>query len=488
MRISQLGPVAFLTGLLLLAMPASAASITASCAPRGESGGEQIVCQLRSVSGETPQDIKAVDGDGRALQFTAEPYSWTDHRTAIYFVVQTSDLSAEQLRRVSTFLERAAFPVGKRIVGVATLDHAFTEKAALGAYRLNISRIVQEIADSSPSRAYPEITDHLRDPIEKLGKLEAERRALFLVSDGASAANAGTERELSDLAKEKGVAIYNLILSKTDRPQSAALNRIAEKSLGATRDLAGANNADVIKLGSDVFKLIENGSVVSIGARGLSKDVEVTLKATLEGEKQATAEPVLVSRLTEDTLNERLTDMAKRNMFAILAVLGLAIGFAMILLSVLLPRWRRRREAAVADVAEADSEPGEMVASDAGSPTEIVMKSWSGDTTAPPAGWLELIGSDQPRMPLRVGSTRLGRHRENEVCLLNNSVHRRHAILHVSQDGTFSIHDLGTKNGVSVNGERINQHDLASGDVIELGEVKLRFVSNADAIVPRRAS
>lgn len=488
MRILQLGPAAFLASLMLLATPTNAASITSSCAPHSASGGEQIECQLRSVSGETPQDIKAVDGDGRALQFTTEPYSWTNQRTAIYFVVQTSDLSAEQLRRVSQFLERAAFPVGRRIVGVATLDHSFTEKAALGAYRLNISRIVQEIADASPSRAYPEITDHLRDPIEKLAKVEAERRALFLVSDGASAANAGTEREIADLAKEKGVAVYNLILSKTDRPQSAALNRIAEKSLGATRDLASAANADVIKLGSDVFKLIENGSVVSISARGLSKDVEVTLKATLEGDKQTSTEPVLVRRLTEDTLNERLADMAKRNMFVLLAALGLAIGFALILLSVLLPRWRRRNEPVAVDVAEAASEPGELVTTDAGNPTEIVMKSWSGNGSTAPVGWLELIGSDQPRMPLNVGSTRLGRHRENEVCLLNNSVHRRHAILHVSQDGTFSIHDLGTKNGVSVNGARVAQHDLKSGDVIELGEVKLRFVSSADAIVPRAAS
>lgn len=484
MRISQLGPVAFLLSLLLLATPAAAADLLTSCAAKKDGASESIVCQLRSVSGATPQDIRAVDGDGRALTFTAEPYSWTDQRTAVYFIVQTSDLSADQLKRVSQFMERAAFPVGKRIVGVATLDHSFTEKAGLGAYRLNISRVVQEIADASPTRAYPEITDHLRDPIEKLAKVEAERRALVVVSDGASAANAGTEREIADLARDKGVAIYNLILSKTDRPQSAALGRIAERTHGVTRDAASASFADVVKLGSDIFNVIENGSVVTIAARGLPKEVEVTLKASLEGDRQVTADPVIISRLTEDSFNDRLMDMARRNMFVILAGLGLAIGFAMIIGSVVLPRMRRRKEAEV-EIADVDSEPGELT-DDASSATEIVTKSWTGN--AAPLGWLELLGGEQARIPLQVGSIRLGRHRENEVCLLNNSVHRRHAILHVAQDGTFSIHDLGTKNGVSINGKRINQHNLSDGDVIELGEVKLRFLSNADAVVARPAS
>jgi hypothetical protein len=489
MRISQLVQVAFLTSFVLVATPAVAAQLAANCTARDETGGERIVCQVRSVSGENPTDIKAVDGDGRQLEFTSAPYSWTDHRTAIYFVVQTSDLSADQLRRVGAFLERAAFPVGRRIIGLGTFDHSFYERAALGSYRLQISRIVQEIADSSPSKAYPEITDHLRDPLEKLARKEAERKALVLVSDGASAANAGTERELADLAKANNIAIYNLILSKTDRPQSAVLTRIAEKTLGATRDLAGSPNADVIKLGSDLFPLIENGSVLSLDARGLPKEAEITVKASIEGDRQISADPVIVTRLTEDSLDERAMDMVSRNMFAILALLGLAVGLAMILGSVVLPRWRARKQAeaaAAAATSDIDSVPGEMA--DAGSPTEIVMKSWAGPAGSPPLGWLQLVGGDGQQMPLYVGSTRVGRHRENEVCLLNNSVHRRHAILHVSQDGTFSIHDLGTKNGVAVNGTRINQHNLADGDVIELGEVKLRFMSNDDAIVARPAS
>lgn len=489
MRISQLLPVALFALLTMLTAPAGAADLLATCTPQSETGGEKILCQLRTVSGARLQEVKAVDGDGRPVPLSYEPYSWTSQRTAVYFLVQTSDLSAEQLRRVSQFLERAAAPVGKRIVGVATLDHSLTEKAALGAYRLNISRVVQEIASATPSRAYPELTDHLRDPVDKLAKVEAERRALVIVSDGASAANAGTERELSDLAREKGVAIYNLILSKTDRPQSAALNRIAEKSLGATRDLSGGSFAEVVKLATDVFELIENGGTVDISARGLPKDVELTLKASLDGDKQVAADPVVVTRLTQDSFVDRMMDLGRRNMLAIVAGLGVALGLLLILGSVVLPRLRRRKDAEAdfePDVADVDSEPGQLEETGASQATEIVMKSWT--SNAAPLGWLELLGGEQARIPLHVGSVRVGRHRENEVCLLNNSVHRRHAILHVAQDGTFSIHDLGTKNGVSVNGKRVDQHNLASGDVIELGEVKLRFLVNADAIVARPAS
>lgn len=483
MRISQLWTVALIAGSMLFCPAAGASSVLASCNPIEEKDGESIVCQLRSTGGESLSEIKAVDDDGRQLEVAAEPYSWTRNRTAIYFLVQTSDLSADQLRRVASFLERAASPVGERMIGLGTVDFGFKERAALGAYRLQVDREVQAIGSANTSRAYPEITDHMRAVLEKLAAAKAERRALVIVGDGASNANSATERELADLARRNEVAVYNFVLSKSDRPQSSVLNRIAERSDGASRDVSTGSNSDVLKLASDLFALVENGSVLRINAKGLPKETEITLKATA-GDRQVTATPVAVTRLTEDSFKDRAFDFVGRNMFALLAGLGLMSGFAMILGSVVLPRWRQGREAGDVSMGyaatEPDSVPGPLT--DANAPTEIVMKSGSGSSGAQPLGWLELIGADSARMPLYAGSVRLGRHRENDVCLMNNSVHRRHAILHVSENGDFSIQDLATKNGVAVNGARVSQQSLADGDVIELGEVRLRFIANQDAL------
>ncbi len=482
MRISQLGMVALFVALasLVSAAPA-AAQITASCAPRQEKSGEKIYCQVRSSNGESLGDFKALGESGRALELTAEPYSWTRNRTALYFLVQTADLNADQLRRVAQFLERAASPVGERQIGLGTVDYSFSERAALGAYRLQVEREVQAIASGSPTRAYPEMTDHMRAVIDKLAAVKAERRALVLVSDGASSANAATERELADHARNKGVVVYNLVLAKSDRPQASLLTRISERTDGAARDLSSGSNAEVVKLASDLFNLIENGGVLRIDARGLPQETEITIKATAGGERQLTVAPIAISRLTEDSFQDRALSFVSRNMLVILAGLGLLVGFSMILGSVARTRWREGREAQLED---SDSVPGPLT--DLSAPTEIVLK--GGAQGSQPLGWLELMGADGARMPLHAGETRIGRHRDNEICLMNNSVHRRHAILNISEEGVFSIHDLATKNGVAVNGARVSQKNLTDGDIVELGEVRLKFTANANAVGTRASA
>ena len=49
-------------------------------------------------------------------------------------------------------------------------------------------------------------------------------------------------------------------------------------------------------------------------------------------------------------------------------------------------------------------------------------------------------------------NVRIGRHRDNDICLQNDSISRRHALLHFNADNRrFVITDLGGDNGVIVN-------------------------------------
>ncbi|MGD9784135.1 MAG: FHA domain-containing protein [Hyphomicrobiaceae bacterium] len=464
--------------------PAGAAPLLSSCNPVDEDGGEKIVCQARTANGDAIVSAKAVDSDGRSITFTSEPYTWTSNTTALYFVVQTSELGSDQLRRVSRFLNQAAYPVGKRKIAIATVDSSFRERAALGAYRLQVASVVRDVADASPVRANPEFVDHLRGPIEKLAKTEADRRAVVVVSDGASSAPIGREKDIVTLARENNVAVYNLILTRTDRRQSSVLSRIADATGGATRDVSTSSNDDVLELANEFFRLIENGLVMRLNAQGLPDTTDITLKATLTDERLISSDPMKITRLTSDPTWVRIVEQLKENSILLLAVSGLGIGLLMILLALVIPRMRRRRqtqpEAADYDDTEEfdDSAPSvPQQPGGQGGATQIVFKSWSKGVDDRPKGFLQLVDSDQQPVPLRVGSLRVGRHRENEICLMNMSVHRRHAIIHVSQDGVFSVHDLGTKNGVIVNGVRYSQRNLKHGDLIELGEVKLRFVT-----------
>jgi hypothetical protein len=90
---------------------------------------------------------------------------------------------------------------------------------------------------------------------------------------------------------------------------------------------------------------------------------------------------------------------------------------------------------------------------------------------------LELLDDTATRMPIDGSMIRIGRHEENDIRLANKTVHRYHAVVHVTADQRFVITDLSGKdgNGVLLNSERVEQAPLAAGDIIELGDVKMRF-------------
>jgi hypothetical protein len=89
-----------------------------------------------------------------------------------------------------------------------------------------------------------------------------------------------------------------------------------------------------------------------------------------------------------------------------------------------------------------------------------------------------------PRALLVVGGRRLlvppgggtiGRSRDCEVVLEDTGISRQHARIHATADG-WEIEDLGSTNGVLVNGRAIHgAHPLDPGDRLELGSTAITF-------------
>lgn len=72
-------------------------------------------------------------------------------------------------------------------------------------------------------------------------------------------------------------------------------------------------------------------------------------------------------------------------------------------------------------------------------------------------------------------STRIGRAEDLDAWINHRSISREHA--EVSRDGDeFRIVDLGSANGVRVNGSDVTESPLYPGDTVELGQVRFRFV------------
>jgi ABC transport system ATP-binding/permease protein len=75
----------------------------------------------------------------------------------------------------------------------------------------------------------------------------------------------------------------------------------------------------------------------------------------------------------------------------------------------------------------------------------------------------------------------LGRTPENDIILNHKSISRHHAKI-VREGDRYVILDLESANGVRVNGVDHERVELQGGDTIELGEIRLRFITGDSAL------
>jgi pSer/pThr/pTyr-binding forkhead associated (FHA) protein len=95
---------------------------------------------------------------------------------------------------------------------------------------------------------------------------------------------------------------------------------------------------------------------------------------------------------------------------------------------------------------------------------------------AAPGRYLEVQGSGETLLvPVGRGVMHIGRGLSADLHLDEGSVSRRHAIL-VHRSSGARVLDDRSANGTFVNGRRVAQADLRSGDVIVLGRVMLRYL------------
>jgi hypothetical protein len=164
-------------------------------------------------------------------------------------------------------------------------------------------------------------------------------------------------------------------------------------------------------------------------------------------------------------------------------VLGLAALVAVPPLA-LIGLWARRREAHSVEVSEAQTQVRRVSRGRAAEPRDGVRTGHI--PLRPLEAWVEVVNmsevgpaSADQRYSLARTLLRIGRETDNDICLQDITVHRYHAAIHRTEDAEFVITDLSSAdgNGVVVNGRSVAEARLASGDVIELGNARLKFSS-----------
>jgi pSer/pThr/pTyr-binding forkhead associated (FHA) protein len=95
---------------------------------------------------------------------------------------------------------------------------------------------------------------------------------------------------------------------------------------------------------------------------------------------------------------------------------------------------------------------------------------YHGDLLVVTAG--PLAGS---RYELVRDETSVGRETDTDVLLDDVSVSRRHAVFTRTASGRVTVRDLNSLNGTYVNGSRVDEVALRTGDEVQIGKFKLAF-------------
>jgi pSer/pThr/pTyr-binding forkhead associated (FHA) protein len=73
--------------------------------------------------------------------------------------------------------------------------------------------------------------------------------------------------------------------------------------------------------------------------------------------------------------------------------------------------------------------------------------------------------------------TTIGRRSHNDLVIDNLAVSGEHAVVFATGADVY-LEDLGSTNGTTVNGQPVKKHLLQSGDVIEIGKYRLKFLAD----------
>src|SRR5262245_6869675 len=102
-------------------------------------------------------------------------------------------------------------------------------------------------------------------------------------------------------------------------------------------------------------------------------------------------------------------------------------------------------------------------------------------TAATCLAWLErdIPGKEPERIEIERFPFTVGRNESCDYQILSSRVSREHAEI-VREGGVFRVRDLKSTNGTFVNGERIEEHRLADGDLVVIADVHFSFRSSRD--------
>jgi hypothetical protein len=401
-------------------------------------------------------------------------------------------------------------------------DGNFFKLTGLGCDKASFERAIAELRFDGAS---PQLFFGLKQAVEYLSPISADRKFLIIISAGVSNDTQTKDQDVIQEAEKSHVHIFTIGLpgsvSATDVQQ---LQPLAEKTGGYSMQAGGNEPRLPAGTEGDLLRRMISGGRVEVNLAGLAAPVDLefnvqtqssstynfsykvenlpvpptptptpTATATATPTPVPTTTPIPTSMVTPTPTPASVGEQIQSWIFGNpVPVLG--VGIALLLLGGLVSAvflLRRRRSTSASEVFDQNDltelPPSDLtqmapMGGDTFKPQPLEPELFEPQPFAPevPAlAWLESLDGEQTRYAIRKTAVRIGRKPDNDIVMKNDTVSGHHAEI-VKRGDQFTITDLGSSNQVFVAGKPVEKSPLKDGDLIELGEVRLRFLQELD--------
>ena len=422
-----------------------------------------LECSYRLLIPEPPLAISASINNAPFDLTSKKTYPWPGSVTAVLFLIDTSDPGRHQV--VARNEEQLAKIIGSAPthyrMGLASFDKGLRIEAPIGS---TPGQILASAKSLDATGMTTELYRSLLKAIDILASTNADRKVIMLFSDGQAEDKAYFHSDVIAAARKNGVIINSL-----GYPRSVALSvalqtlrRLSEETGGTYVEADSRFNLPRAFI-ERPFENIDSGGQFAIDLKNappgksvltlnfetdigrLSAVVPVTLPEASTA-KAAVPPPVQITAFPRTDEPDLVDTWLWYGVPVALIVLIILTFITLFLLY-------RKQD-----------------------------KSGSIDTTPthPFKPYAYLIAQDEKatRYPITHTTWRIGRSKDNEMTLDDNSISRRHAEIQRVGNGKFILYDLDSLNGVFVNEEKITKKKLEEGDIIEIGDIFLRFTQH----------
>ena len=441
-----------------------------------------LECVYRSVSTEPILSIEA-KSNNESLEITNNTqHPGSNDVTAILFLVDTSDPGRKNvIEKNKTHIKELLNSLKTHHkIGLASFDKSLDIKAPLGTSRFLLSKSIDSLKATGKTT---ELYRNLLKAIEHVKSFDAQRKAIILLSDGQAEDKAYFHSDVIKSARESRIVINSI-----GYPRSIALSvalqttrRLSEETGGSYFETDMTYNIPSSYL-NNPYSNFDNGGSFSIRLDDLYQQetppkniklifknkittksinapvsIKVEKKVIPERVKTAAIDKTETARQINPTTSapvQIITKQVEPQTINLWLWYGLPAAFIIIIIFILITLfllWNRQPST----------------------------KEKSVYSEYKPYAYLISNDENETRYPITRTIWRIGRSKDNELSLSDTSLSRRHAEIHRNNNGTFDIIDMNSMNGVYVNNEKVGKTELHEGDIVEIGDVFLRFTQLA---------